>query len=85
MCGILDSSLEPKMGGNGKADTIQTEPPVQITALSQRPLPSSDNSAVVIPEAISKAAGKGAQEKAVLLCTLCVNLKLFLSCFLFKG
>lgn len=57
MCGILDSSLEPKMGGNGKADAIQTEPTVQITALGQRPLPSSDNSAVIIPEATSKAAG----------------------------
>lgn len=79
---ILDRSLEPKMGGNGKADTIQTEPLVQITALSQRPLPSSDN---IIPEAPSKAAGERVLENKRTSFTFCVNLELFLICVLFKG
>lgn len=59
MCGILDWSLEQKMGGNGKTDAIQTQSMVQLRGLCQCPFPDFDNSAAIIPEATSKVAGGG--------------------------
>lgn len=59
MCGILDWSLEQKMGGNGNTDAVQTQSMVQLRVLCQCPFPGFDNSAVITPEATSKVAGGG--------------------------